>query len=389
MSAEFEFITLSEDYDTVVALESRGVGMENPMMQSIAKRWCIYGEEEFREIVARESNAVMSRAQFMSDDEVRGSTGKIIAKAAGKAAVGAGVGAARLAGKGAKKGAKAAGHAAAVGSKKLSAALSNKFKEWVEHYGPIFKDKLKEMTNKATTMDNRHEKLLQKLHNAEIHPQDIRTFTWLSEVCYEDKPDLSKCVELANHANAIADIVKEYTVKVNQMRAIIERSKQNEDGSLEKIGYPSNAAIHRASGILGRFTEKDVKARPIAGNVIIVTRGFGAKEIVEFAIAREASWSGKVETLSKSDCQKALDAVGKIVKSLRDRSVRRGVFSYTGVYDEMDKLRENMANLEGSELRAATQRFKNAIQIEDAFTTALVRVGDGLMNWVQASIKAG
>lgn len=385
MSAEFEFITLWEDFDTVVALESRGVGMENPMMQAIAKRWKVYGDDEFKEIVARESSAMMERAQFMSDDAARGSTAKIVTKAVAKGTVSAAAGTARLAGKATAKGAKAAGK----GAKKLSAAMGNKFKEWVEHYGPIFKEKLKDFVEKANTMERRRQKLEQKLGSAEIHPQDVRTFAWISKVCYEDKPSLDKCVELAGKSSAIAAAVKEYTVKVDQTGLVVKREKKNDDGTLDKISYPSNAAIHRASGMLGRFTEKDVKARPLAGNVIIVTRGFGSKEKVEFGVAREAQFNGKIETLSKSDCEKALGAVKDIIKSLSDRGARRGVFSYTGVYDEMEGMRNHLDSLSGEELRLATLQFKNALQVEDAFTTALARVGDGLMDWVQSSIKAG
>ncbi|QVW55973.1 hypothetical protein pEaSNUABM10_00110 [Erwinia phage pEa_SNUABM_10] len=386
-SPDLDFITLCEDFDTVVALESIGVGMNNPMMRSIAMRWNVLdeAEAEWEEAVARESNAMMERAQAVADGAAQGSIAKKVAKDAGKAAVGVGMGAARLAGKGAAKGAKAAGKGAAH----LSTKLLDKFKEWAEHYGPIFKEKMADMTSKSTMMEKRRQKLESKLHTAEIHPQDVRVLTWASCVCFEDKPNLDKCIELSNHSEAMAAAVKEYTVKVDQTKLIVDRRKKNDDGTLDKIGYPSNAAIHRASGLLGRFTENDVKARPLAGNVIIVTRGFGAKEKVEFAVAREAQIGGKFETLSKAECEKALDAVKRIAQALEDRSVKRGVFSYTGIYENMEKLREHMKDLDGNELRAVTLQFKNAMAVEDAFTTALVRVGDGLLNWVQASIKAG
>jgi len=384
MSADFDFDTLWEDYDTVVALESRGAGMDNPMMRAIAQRWCLLDEMEQQ--VAHESRAMMERAQIVADGAADGRIAKKIAKDAARA-TGRVVGAtAKLAGKGAAK----AGRAAGRGAGKLSVALGNKFKEWAAHYGPIFKEKLADMTSKATLLENRRQKVEKHLQAKDtLSTAPLTAGMWVSKICFEDKVSLEECLKLASQSQAMDAAVKQYTVNVRQFEGLLVHRYKNEDGVLSKIGYPSNAAIHRASGILGRFTEKDVQARPLAGNVIIVNHGRAPKEKVEFAVAREAKLSNELEPLNKAECQKALGAVKTIAATLRDRGVKRGVFSYSGIYAEMEQMQQQMESLEGEELRSAMLYYKNAMALEDAFTTALARVGDGLLNWVTASVKAG
>lgn len=379
MSADFDFTTLWEDLDTVVALESRGVGMNNPMMRSIAKRWCVL--DEMDEIVAHESRAMMERAQTVADGAANGSLKKKIAKDAVKSGYRATKATAKTTAKVTKVTAK--------GTAKLSGALAHKFKEWADHYGPIFKKKLLDLSNRADAMEKKADKLGFRLGKVdEIPHSTFRTGIWASEVCFEDKIDFEACLKLANSVNAIDAAIKQYTVNVRQYEGLLVNRYKNEDGVISKIGYPSNAAIHRASGILGRFTENDVKARPMAGNVIVVTRGKPPKEKVDFAVAAEAKLMATMNTLNKSQCLDALKAIRKIAETLKGRGVRVGWKGLTGIYDEMEKMRGDMENMEGEELRAATLYYKNAMALEDAFTTALMRVGDGLLNWVTASLKA-
>lgn len=383
MSADFDFITLWEDYDTVVALESRGVGLENPMMRSIAKRWEIL--EEIEQVVAHESRAMMERAQEMSDAAAEGSTATRFAKKTGKVAAKGAVGATKLAGKGAGKAAKATGR----GVGKVSAALGVKFKEWAAHYGPKFKEKMEDLLGKAQMMDRKREKLarhLEKTH--ELREEPIRVMAWISKVCLLDDVNLDACLWLADHTGDLNAMVKQYTVKVRQYEGLlVGRYKEEADGTMSKIKLGSNAAIHRASGLIGRFTENDVKARPLAGNVIIVTRGKGTSERVDFGTAFETQFGGKIYPLKHDQCKKALDAVGKLAKALQERGVKRGVFSYSGIYHEMEAMRADLENKEGKELKAAMLLYKNAMTMEDAFTTAMARTGDGLLNWVAASLK--
>lgn len=394
MSADLDFITLWEDYDTVVALESRGAGLENPMIRSIAKRWCVLDaiEQEVieEETVARESREMMHRAQVVSDGEADGSIAKKVTKDAAKLAGKAALGAGKIAGKTAFKGGAHAARLTQVAGKgagKVSLALGHKFKEWASHYGSILKEKLAEMTNKATTMENRRLKLVKKLDGANaISDKPFRAALWASQVCFEDKPDFNACIKLANSFAALDAVVKEYTVSVFQTDGFIIGRYKEEEGVFKKIGYPSNAAIHRASGLLGRFTEADVQARPLAGNVIVVNYGRQPRIKVDFGVAREAKIGGTMEPLNKAQCEKALAAVEKIAKTLKDRGVKRGAFSYSGIYEEMEKMKAGLDSLEGDELRTATLLYKNSFKLEDAFTTALARVGDGLLSWVQSSL---
>lgn len=384
MSANFDFDTLWEDFDTVVALESRGIGIENPMMRSIAKRWCVLDDIE-QEVVAQESRAMMERAQTVADGAAEGTLAKKFAKDAGRSMGKAAVGATKLAGKGAGKVAKAAGKG--VGA--VSAALGEKFKEWAKHYGGKFKDKLADMVNKATMMEKQRSKLLQRLDEAkDLSGNPIKTMAWVSCICVLDKVSFDACIHLSAHTGDLDHAVEQYTVKVRQYEGLlVGRYKEYADGTLEKISYPSNAAIHRASGILGRFTQDDVKARPLAGNVIIVTHGKGVKEKVEFAVAREAKLGATINPLSKEQCKKALEGVKHLTTALADRGVKRKVFSYSGIYHEIEEMESKLESLEGEELRAAMLLYKNSMAMEDAFTTAMTRTGDGLLNWVSASLK--
>ncbi|ANZ48670.1 internal head protein [Erwinia phage vB_EamM_ChrisDB] len=387
MSADFDFITLWEDYDTIVALESRGRGIEDPMVRSIAQRWGVLAsiEQEWEEQVARESRAMMERAQVMADAAAEGKTATRFAKKSVKLAAKGTAGATKLAAKGTAKGAKAVGKATG----KVSVALAGKFKEWAAHYGPKFKAKLHEMAEKAPAVEKKRQKLERKLDETkELSGNPIKTMAWVSCVCLLDKVDLDACLYLANHTGALNDAVKQYTVKVRQYEGLlVGRYVEQADGTLSKIGRPSNTAIHRASGFLGRFTQNDVKARPMAGNVIIVNHGKGVKEKIEFAVARDTKIGATIDPLSHAECKTALDAVGHLAKALEARGARHGVFSYTGIYHEMEEMQKKMDDMEGDELRAAMLLYKNSMALEDAFTTAMARVSDGLLNWVAASLK--
>lgn len=326
MSLEFDFDTLEEDLDTVLALESLGAPISNPAIQTIRKRWCIDTH------VAHESGA----------------------------------------------------------QEKTSGTLYQMYNEM----SGFFASRAKKAVDLLTGQANRLE---EHLNDAEgwlrrtttFDATRIKTGSWTAKVCFEDKPDLTACLKLADSANSLEAVVKQYTIVVNQMALNpSDLRRKLEDGELKKIGYSSNSAIHRASGIIGRFTGDDVQARPLAGNVIIVTHGSAEKPVVEFGVGHGGEYGDEMKALTKAECVKALTAARKIVKTLRDRSAKDGVFGYTGIYKEVEKMRDNLKELKGEELRIATRRYKNAIQLENGVTTAMGRVGEGLVEWVARTLKA-
>lgn len=76
----------------------------------------------------------------------------------------------------------------------------------------------------------------------------------------------------------------------------------------------------------------------------------------------------------------------KIIRALRQRGTKRRSVGYTGIYDEIQRMKKELKSLDGRELRDATVRYKNALRLEDAFTTSLVRVAEGLLEWCRLSL---
>lgn len=332
MSLEQDFETLWENYDTVVALESIGVGIDNPAIQSIAKRWGLH------DVV------------LVAGESARNKT-----------------------------------------PEKTSSLLSQVFNDFAGYFGTRYVEFLKKMNNQADLLEKHADDMEARLKKiSALHSHEVPSGSWTSKVCFEDLPNFKECIKLANSADGLEAVVKQYTVLTRQIvfSPVIDRRKM-ENGELTKIGYSSNAAIHRASGYLGRFGEADVQARPLAGNVIVVTHGEGDKGKVQFAVAHGGDYKKQIPSLEVNECNKALTAVRTIAKTLRNRGAKNGVFGYSGIYEEIEKMKAGLKNHKGAELRVATLRYKNALELENAFTTALDRVGDGLINWVAASIKAG
>lgn len=85
-------------------------------------------------------------------------------------------------------------------------------------------------------------------------------------------------------------------------------------------------------------------------------------------------------------CGKAIEAVEALIKSIAARGTKNRVVGYTGIYEEVEAMKSELKNLEGDELKEATLRYRNAMAMEDAFTTALVRVAEGLMEWTKQSL---
>lgn len=327
MSLELDFEVLCDDFDRLVALESIGVRPDNVAVRAIAKRWCV--------------------GQF------------------------------------------AAGESRDKTVKTTSNDIAQQFNDFFGIFGNLHIRMMKKMQNQCDRLEKHADDLEARLAKAgTLQSHEVKTGSWTSMVCLEDVPNFKACLALARKADALEAVVKQYTVATRQNPIVMGRYKETDDG-FEKLGYSTNAAIHRASGILGRFTEANVKARPLAGNVIIVTRGEGEKERVEFGVAMGGNYKDKIPALETKECKEAIAAIRSIAKTLRNRGAENSLFGYHGIYKEIEKMKADLKKYEGKELKAATWRYKNALQLENGFTVALDRVGDGLVNWVAASIKAG
>lgn len=355
MSLDFDYLTLCEDFDTVVALESRGVGMNHPAMQTIAQRWGISDC-----IVARESREMMERAQFMSDDAKRGHTATVVAKAAAKGA--------------------------AKGAGKLSGKLLGVFNNWAQTYGKEYLDRVKETVSKANLLSAACDRVEKKLNTfTELPKHHVYTGPWTSKVCLEDEVDLDACLHFSGADNAANAVVKQYTVKT---RTVLGKSRKLEDDTLKRLGRSTSRAIKRASGLLGIVNPNGtVEAIPLAGNVIVVIRNQGKEyEKVEFAVAKDGSYGERIEQLTMEQCRQSIKAVREIISNLREHNAGRKMFGYKGINDEVESMQSSLKGMSGPELRYATLRFKNAVALENAYVTASVRVAEGLLDWIKCTM---
>lgn len=363
---------LCDDYDRLVALESIGVKDNYPAIVAIRKRWLLDDV-----VVASESAAMMHRAQFLSDTEPDKGIGKVAARLTGRAVRGV----SRAAGRAASAGAKASANFAGKHSKQLAL----RFVDFAEAAGKEVIKELKEATSKATTLERKLQKLNARLSligdKDTLKPVDCDTGSWTTKVCLEDKPNVKACIEFSKNLNAMDAMVNEYTVKT---RTIIGKSKKVTESGLEKVGRSTNWAIKRSAGLFGIIDPfKTVKAYPWPGNVVVVEHDNGK---IEWAIARDGDFGHTIKSLNLHEIGSALDAVEKIIRALRQRGTKRRSVGYTGIYDEIQRMKKELKSLDGRELRDATVRYKNALRLEDAFTTSLVRVAEGLLEWCRLSL---
>jgi len=366
---DLDFEVLTDDWERLVALESIGVGVDNPAVQAICRRWCITDEEL---LVARESREMMERAQATADAASQGSIADVYARKAIK-----GVG--KVAVKGAAKVGMKAGHVTADVSKKLmhrfNAFAADLAKEQVEY--------MKEAVSKATRLEKQAQHLaieLKEHKTLNIHP--VETGRWTSKVCIEDKVDVHGCIGFISRGGALEGAVQEYVVRT---RGVLESKKINEDGTLDKFGRSTNWAIKRAGGLLGIVTPfKKVIARPLAGNVILVEHHNG---LIQYSVANDGHYDDHIPSLSHADCDAALKAVRVIVGLLRERGVKRKAVGYTGINQEVEHMRSELKTVAPKDLSMLTKAYKSAMALEDAYTTALVRIGEGLLEYVKRSLK--
>lgn len=369
---DLDLEVLTDDYDRLVALEGLGVKPDFPAVCAIRQRWCLTDDGEDM-LVARESREAMERAQFMTDTDPRAgihrAAGRITAKAvkgAGKL-VGAGLG------------------ATAKGAGKLSKKLALRFYDFAEALAKEQADRLKEITSKAAFMERKLNKLKTRMSLLDDHKTlaavDVHTSSWTSKVCFEDRPDFEACVKFSKQTNAYEGVVQKYTVYT---RTALKKSKAFEGPGLKQISKSTNWAVKRAAGLLGIIDPfKKVEAFPVPGNIVVVEHHSGK---VSWAIARDGEYGETIKSLDMHQCGKAIEAVEALIKSIAARGTKNRVVGYTGIYEEVEAMKSELKNLEGDELKEATLRYRNAMAMEDAFTTALVRVAEGLMEWTKQSL---
>lgn len=381
-----DFEILCDDYDRLVALESLGVRPDYPAVCAIKQRWCLQDDDGL--LVAQESTP-MERAQATADGAAQGSLPDVYSRKIIKGAGRAGLGVAKAAGHGAAHVASGAGHLAAkganaVGGKTLAVTkqLAGRFRDFAAELAKEQTDKLKEAISKATLLEKQSSKLHAQLQGqSSLHAHDVYTGSWTSKVCVEDKVDINGCLEFANNIGATESMVQQYTIHT---RSVLAKSRKADDGELKRLGKSTGWAVKRAAGILGILDPfKTVDAYPYAGNVIIVKHHSGK---IQWAVARDGDYGETIKQFSKPQCEAALKAIDKIVVTLRDRGVKRKAVGYSGIYSEVEQMKNSLEGLDGKELREATQRYKNALGLEDAFTTALVRVAEGLAEYVKQSV---
>lgn len=366
---DLDFEVLTDDWERLVALESIGVGLDNPAVQAICRRWCITDEEV---MVARESREMMERAQVTADAAAQGSVADVYVRKAMKGV-----------GKVALKGAAKAGGVAARGTAKVSKKLASRFNAFAADLAKEQVEYMKHAMSKATKLEKRMQHLvldLKEHKTLDIHP--VETGRWTSKVCIEDKVDVHGCISFVSRGGSLEGAVQEYVVHT---RSVLESKKVNETGTLDKFGRSTNWAIKRSAGLLGIVNPfKKVTARPLAGNVVLVEHHNGA---IHYAVANEGQYPDHIPSLSHADCEASLNAVKQIVELLRERGVKRKAVGYTGISEEVERMRGQLKDAEGKELVELTKAYKSTMALEDSFTTALVRVGEGLLEYVKRSVK--
>ncbi|QXO09541.1 hypothetical protein pEaSNUABM11_00117 [Erwinia phage pEa_SNUABM_11] len=372
MSLEQDLEILNDDYDRLVALESLGMPPDYPAIAAIRQRWCLDDVEP--PFVAGESTP-MERAQAVHDAE---RFGRVSTVYAGKAARSLGRGAHAVGRAGrplVEKGARAVGRA--------SHQLAARFVDFADEIAKDTTKKIKHATNKATLLENQMHKLRKLLAaTSELSGGKVETGKWTSKVCMEDKVDVDKIIEFCGHSRVIEARINDFTVKV---RGVLKSNKELDGNEVERIGKSTNWAIKRAAGLVGIASPlKEVKATCFGGNVIVVEN---IKGNVTYAVARDGDYGDTIEALSRNNCDRALEAVGNAIDTLKGMGVKRKVGGYTAIDEDANELKANLKNVVLKDLRRVTGYYKSSMALNDAFATAMVRSAEGLLEYVRLSIK--
>lgn len=331
-----DYEILMDDYERVVALESLGCSPNHPAIQSVMKRWVI--DEP---LVGHESTA-----------------STVIDASAKKAS-------------------------------KISSQMLERMHGWLSKKEGTIRKKIEEITSKASSLQNNLEKLEPRIRLSETLPtENIETGSWTSKVCVEDKVDVEACIKFADKPDVLDDAVKSYTVFTSAYGR--PKTRKGESLELRKLGKSSSSAMRRASGIIGLSPiNTAAEAWPLPGNVIVVLRGSGINsEVVDFAVARDGDYGDTIEPMDKDTAERAIKAAWKLTEHLKTRNVKRGVFSYTGIYEKIEELKQaKQDEVDKKAITAATKRLRNALAVEDALTTAMVRVCEGLTEYAKRSLQ--
>lgn len=331
-----DYEILMDDYERVLALESLGHGPNHPAIQSVMKRWVI--DEP---MVGHESVA-----------------GTVIDASAKKVS-------------------------------KISAAMLERMHGWLTKKESTIRKKIDEITSKASSLQRDLEKLEPRIRLAtNLGTDPIETGSWTSKVCVEDKVDIEACIKFADKPDVLDEVVKSYTVFTSAYGR--PRTRKGESLELRKLGKSSSNALRRASGLIGISPiNTAAEAWPLPGNVMIVLRGSGvSSEVVDFAVARDGDYGDTIDPMDKATAERAIKAAWALTEHLKTRNVKRGVFSYTGIYEKIEELKAaKQDEVDKKAITSATKRLRNALAVEDALTTAMVRVCEGLTEYAKRSLQ--
>lgn len=333
---QLEFDTLVEDYNTVMALESVGIARDNPLMESIGSRWCV--DEVVR--VARESNA-----EDAEDDTV-------------------------------------------------SLALAKRAADWGSAKETEFKAIVAGRVKLASKLTQKIMDLESALRTTDPTINQIKTGSWTSKLCVKDTLDLDACLRFSEQHSEIDEIAKSFTVFT---RAIFSGPKMRKEATFElnKLGSSTGWAVRRGGVLLGHVKQDHtLEGWALPGNVIMLFTEGPVGPAISFATARDGKYGKFISPLNKEECETALKAAYALVKTVHDRQVKTGLFSYAGVYKELDELRAAAGKGILGYIKSffpfeSVVRYKNAIEVEDALSTAQVRVAQGLIEYVSLSLNKG
>lgn len=273
----------------------------------------------------------------------------------------------------------------------LVEGLLTRMTDWAKAREEHIRKKIKESASIGQRLRNEVQKSQAMLVLPdELGTNKVTTGPWTTKVCVEDEVDIKACIAFASKTDALEDMVSSYTVFLSALNGASRREDSAKE--LKPLGKSTSRAVRRASGLMGiTSVSSGVEAWPLPGNVIVVLRGsVSGHEKLDFAVARTGNFKDTIKPLTKAEAENALKAAYELTGHLISRDVKRSKFSYTGIYDKVEEIKKMAADEEIDEKTEVmlTRRIKNAIAVEDAITTAMVRVCEGLVAYVNASLKA-
>lgn len=276
----------------------------------------------------------------------------------------------------------------------LSAKLISRSFDWFEARRVAIMKDMKDRLSIARHLQTRILKLQDRVKLAKMEKsRPIEAGKWLNKLCIDEEYDLDGCIHYADKTKQLDNITKGYTVlTANAFRSPRRTSITGNEIGLVKLSRSSGRAIKRAAPMIGLGAIKPgrgVEAFPLPGNVIIaVDTTVKGVEAINFAKIDDSELPETITSLSKSQAEEALQAAYHLTEELIERDVSRRVFSYSGIYKALDDLKNTIesGDMDKHELIAAKKRLANAIAIEDAITTSMVRVCQGLVEIVSKSV---